>query len=450
MTFKTPRTRIAIAGSSIAAVALLLSACGSGDSATSSAASSSAGSGDPVEISFVIPADPVGMKTTEMIVESFETANPDVKVNLTTQPAGADGDNLIKTKLATGEMEDVFIYNAGAMLQGINPDTNLADLSGEAFTEHFSEDFKEAASGQNGMYGVPAESSQAGGILYNRKVYEELGLEIPKTWDEFLANCEKIKEAKPDVAPVIQTYGDTHTSQLILLGDFANVSAQDPDWAEKYTTGEAKFVDDPALGGFQKLQDIHDRGLMNEDFASATIDRGAQMLAEGTGVHLPMLTGLMGTVRQNSPDYVDDVGFFPVPAYEEKYTTATVWLPNAYYIPKTTTDEKLAAAKRFVDFLANSSEACEFRKSQTEPTGPFVTDSCELGDDVSPAVKDLSGYMAAGQSSPALEYLSPIKGPNLEHLLIEVGSGIKTAPEAAAAYDQDVEKQAKQLGIEGW
>ena len=34
-----------------------------------------------------------------------------------------------------------------------------------------------------------------GGIFYNTKIYEELGLSVPKTWDEFMANNEKIKAA---------------------------------------------------------------------------------------------------------------------------------------------------------------------------------------------------------------------------------------------------------------
>jgi len=46
--------------------------------------------------------------------------------------------------------------------------------------------------------------------------------------------------------------------------------------------------------------------------------------------------------------------------------------------------------------------------------------------------------------------VSPIKGPNLEKILVEVGLGITTAKKAAAAYDADVVKQAKQLGIKGW
>ena len=54
------------------------------------------------------------------------------------------------------------------------------------------------------------------------------------------------------------------------------------------------------------------------------------------------------------------------------------------------------------------------------------------------------------QDGLALEFLSPIKGPNLEKILIQVGSGITTAPQGAALYDDDVKKQAQQLGLKGW
>jgi raffinose/stachyose/melibiose transport system substrate-binding protein len=49
-----------------------------------------------------------------------------------------------------------------------------------------------------------------------------------------------------------------------------------------------------------------------------------------------------------------------------------------------------------------------------------------------------------------LEFLSPIKGPNLEQLLIAVGTGQSSAEEAAEDYDFDVERQAQQLGLPGW
>ena len=47
------------------------------------------------------------------------------------QPGGTEGDNLMKTKLATGEMADVFHYNSGSLFQALNPDQNLVPLTDE-------------------------------------------------------------------------------------------------------------------------------------------------------------------------------------------------------------------------------------------------------------------------------------------------------------------------------
>jgi len=59
-------------------------------------------------------------------------------------------------------------------------------------------------------------------------------------------------------------------------------------------------------------------------------------------------------------------------------------------------------------------------------------------------------FTEEGRVFPALEFLSPIKGPSLEQLTVEVGSGIRDAMSAAELYDQDVAKQAKQLGLPNW
>jgi raffinose/stachyose/melibiose transport system substrate-binding protein len=52
--------------------------------------------------------------------------------------------------------------------------------------------------------------------------------------------------------------------------------------------------------------------------------------------------------------------------------------------------------------------------------------------------------------TPALEFVSPVKGPALEQITVEVGSGIRSPQDAAARYDEDVKKQAQQLGLPGW
>ena len=76
---------------------------------------------------------------------------------------------------------------------------------------------------------------------------------------------------------------------------------------------------------------------------------------------------------------------------------------------------------------------------------------CTLPADVPPVVSDMMPYFTtAGLTAPALEFLSPIKGPSLEQITVAVGSGIATADDGTAQYDQDVQKQAKQLGLPNW
>ena len=121
-------------------------------------------------------------------------------------------------------MTDVFGYNSGSLFQAINPQQNLVDLSGEAWQANVLDSFKVTVTAPDGtVRGAPAGTAMGGGVLYNKPIYAELGLSIPKSWAEFMANNEKIKAAGK--APVIQSFGTTWTSQLFVLGDFFNVQA---------------------------------------------------------------------------------------------------------------------------------------------------------------------------------------------------------------------------------
>ena len=83
--------------------------------------------------------------------------------------------------------------------------------------------------------------------------------------------------------------------------------------------------------------------------------------------------------------------------------------------------------------------------------GPYYIKNANIPNALPPMIQDLLPYFkSSATNAPALEFVSPIKGPNLEKITVEVGSGITTAKKGAAAYDADVVKQAKQLGLKGW
>ena len=95
---------------------------------------------------------------------------------------------------------------------------------------------------------------------------------MPTSWAEFKANNEKIK-ADGKVTPIQQTYGETWTSQLFVLGDFANVAAQDPEWATEYTANKRKYADEPALQSFKNQQDCLQGRLLQQELRLGQVRR---------------------------------------------------------------------------------------------------------------------------------------------------------------------------------
>jgi raffinose/stachyose/melibiose transport system substrate-binding protein len=439
MRFANSRRPVSLLAAMVACI-LALSACSAG-----SLGSSDEGGG--TTLTFLVDNADASLKPAQGLAEAFHAKNPDITVQVQTRPGGSEGDNIVKTRLSTGEMTDVFLYNSGSLFQALNPQQNLTPLTGESWVNQVEDIFKPTVSAGDEVYGAPITSSTGGGILYNKKVYEELGLQVPKTWSEFMANNAKVKAAGID--PVIQTYQDTWTSQLFVLADYHNIAAADPGWAEKYTNGQVKYAQEPAVKGFQRLEEVHKAGYENKDYRSMKFEKGTRELAAGTGAHYPMLTFAVGTLAASDPERINDVGFFGQPGDDASKAGMTIWMPAGLYIPKSTEGAQLDAAKKFVAFVA-SQEGCDVQTKAYPPSGPYMIKGCELPTDVPAAVKDVVAYVKQGNITTALEFQSPVKGPALEQITVEVGSGLRPAAEGAALYDKDVKKQAQQLGLKGW
>jgi raffinose/stachyose/melibiose transport system substrate-binding protein len=416
--------------------------CGGGDDAGGGSSGS-----EKVTLSFLVDNSDQGLKPAQGVVDAFHAKNPNITIKIETRPQGSDGDNIVKTRLSTQDMTDMFAYNSGSLLQALKPEQNLQPLTDEAFVKSTDKAFLPSVSANKQVYGAPFGSAFGGGILYNKKVYEKLGLEVPETWDEFMANNAKIKKAGID--PVIQSYGETWTSQLFVLADYHNVAAMSPGWDQKYTHNQAKYEQPPAIEGFQHLEEVKKDGYLNKNFGSLKVPAALSYLAAGKGAHYPQLTVVVPNLETSDPDKLNDVGFFAQPGADASKNGLTLWLPGGVYIPRTTEGAKLDAAKKFLNFAA-SPEGCEAQAKAFAPTGPYMTKGCQLPDSVPAAIKDLQPYVDQGKVTPALEFLSPVKGPALEQITVEVGSGLRGAQAGAKLYDEDVKKQAQQLGLEGW
>lgn len=448
---RSRKAMVAFAGLTVAALAL--SSCAStSETDTSSDSNGSSGdeaSAEPIELTILADVQETAVQTIEGLGDAFTALNPNITIDIETRPGGDEGDNIVKTRLATGEMTDIFWYNPGALLQALNPAQTLVDLSGEDFMSRVSDSFKAGVSSGDAIYGVPGATAMAGGVLYNKPIYEELGLEIPLTWDEFMANNAIIKEAGYD--PVIQTHGESWSSQLLVLADYHNVEQQEPGWADAFTANEVSIAGTPAaLQGFERLEEVYEGGYMNSDAASAVFSEGLSKLALGEGAHYPMLTAVIPDLAAVEGGDVEDIGFFAQPGESADTNGLTVWLATALYVPQTTEGEKRDAAMQFLDFVV-SAEGCEAITEAVGQQGPYFVDECtDVDDSLASPIRDMFPYFERGATTPAFEFLSPVKGPSLPQITAATGTGQYSALEAAELYDEDVKKQAQQLGLEGW
>lgn len=380
-------------------------------------------------------------------IKAFQKLNPTIKVRLVSRPSGSDGDNLVKTKLATGTMEDVFTYNSGALLQALNPAKTLVDLTKETFQKNVYPSFQASVKIGKSIYGGPYSTAMGGGLYYNLADFAKVGVTpatMPKTWSDLIAVSLKLKAAGVDA--FCGTFGDSWTDQMLTLADYYNVQLADPSFAKDYVANKAKFSYNPAaFRSFQKLEDVYKNGLWNADYATAKLSDGQSRVVSGQCAMYPMLTFSTSSIPDAS---AQAVGFMNVPGTDAKKSGLTLWMPNGAYIPKTT--KHLAAAKKFVAFLA-SKAGTDAHVSAAGYTGPFMTkDQSSAPANVPLATKQFLALVKSGNTSPALEYLTPIKGPNMPSILAQIGSGQVSAKVGAGLYDQDVVAAAQQLGLAGW
>lgn len=427
---------------SILSLALVLTACGD-----DGILGGGSGGGDgAVTLSWMIDRD-TDITGIQAVMDAF-TEQTGIRFDLELRPGGAEGETILQVRYATGEAPDFIWFNSGSMVQLLDPTNNFVDLTGQPFLNNVEPSFFETVTFDNRIVAIPGETSLAGGWLYNIAVYEELGLAVPTTWAQLMANNEII--AASGRTPVIASYRDGWTSQLILLAGFHGLNSQVPTFAEAYNRNAAHFATTPAaLRGFEKLAEIFERGFLNADHMAMTFDLALEKLVNGEGVHYPMLTFALGNIyRTWGIDAANNIGIFAQPADAPEHTGLTVWMPGGFFISQTS--DHIEEVKQFFDFYL-SAEGQSILMSYIRAEGPLVIRTAPASADEFTAVRMMrERYFDTGRNSPALEFITAVTGPNLPQICVAVGTGTMTPLQGAQEYDNDVRNQALQIGLPGW
>ena len=178
---------------------------------------------------------------------------------------------VLKKTEASGEVPDLMQMNLPENYYTYSADTYLEPLNDEEWINRLSFDKSEIEYTDGNIYGMPITGfSGVMGVVYNKQVFADLGLEIPKTYDGFIEVCNTIKES--GITPIQMSGNDSWTIQIAPMIFLAN--ALDDRAQETYDglyNGELTFADIPefkqALEEFQKL---FEEGYTNADYAVAS------------------------------------------------------------------------------------------------------------------------------------------------------------------------------------
>ena len=196
----------------------------------------------------------------------------------------AEALSLIKMKLNSGESPDIIDYNIPAIYDIIDPESNFADLSNEAWVGKLliSENVKHD---DGKVYGFPFLSVPGmHGFTYNKDVFEKLNLKVPTTWEQLLEVCETIKTKGNGVVPIFMPK-DSWVPQILMTDNYMKAigAKKVEEFASKVMNNETKWTDVPEFAEvLDKYLDLYKKGYINNNFISAVYDDAIAAVADGS------------------------------------------------------------------------------------------------------------------------------------------------------------------------
>lgn len=186
----------------------------------------------------------------------FEAANPGIKINQT-PINNTEYFTVLAAAIPTGSGPDVFQMKCYGQLQTY-ADSGYVQALDELMPElaEFSDAARLAATSSTDgkIYGVPGWS-QAMLCYYNVDMYEALGLSVPTTWDEFLANLQAVKDSGVDGLA-----NGTKEGWCVefLFGSSVPGFYGATEYFDKVVAGETTFEDPALVGAVEKMLSLKD------------------------------------------------------------------------------------------------------------------------------------------------------------------------------------------------
>ncbi|MCX5516480.1 sugar ABC transporter substrate-binding protein [Kaistia algarum] len=359
----------------------------------------------------------------EKIFTAFTAKNPDITVKLQFTP-DADYQNRLSTALRGGKGPDIAQLKAYGELQPL-VDGGYLDALDESVPQ--LKEFGEAALGgsrgvaDGKLYGVPY-STPVMGVFYNTEIFEKNGIAVPKTYDEFVAACDKLKAA--GVLPIAAGGANGSAWALEISVGVVGPTVYGAGFYDEMMSGKAKFTDAryvQALERVKALAPYYSDGFAGVDYTTATqqfISGKAAMFFGGAWEN--------GSFKAQNPNLKFSI--FPFPADKAEGAVPVSTFSDGSYGLVSDSEHKEDATK-VLQFIASA----EFAQLFADNLGwPPARSGATANDPVLKAMIDMQANPTPYLTLVGFRWQTPTASSILQAQIIDVIEG-KIAPDKLAA-----------------
>jgi multiple sugar transport system substrate-binding protein len=253
--------------------------------------------------------------SAEAQVKAFEDQYPNVHVKLVNAGTGNDHYTKLQNAIKAGSGgPDVAQVEFQALPQFALPG-NLVDLRQYGLDE-YADDYTPstwaAVHAGDGLYGLPQDSGPMA-LFYNKEVFDKYGLDVPKTWDEYVDAAKKLKAADPSACITNDSGDPGFTTSMIWQaggtpfqtdGDQVTIDLQD-EGTQKWTSVWNQLVEGQLACNIP--------GWTEEWFKA---------LGDGTIASIALGAWAPGVFEQSVPDGAGKWRVAPMPTYDGQPATA--------------------------------------------------------------------------------------------------------------------------------
>ncbi|WP_343249676.1 ABC transporter substrate-binding protein [Diplocloster hominis] len=356
--------------------------------------------------------------------------------------------NLSQVRLSTGEAPDVIHVNVPGAYSTYDAANTLVALDDQPWMDRLGMDVDPLKDTDGKLYGMPITGfSGVMAVVYNKTVFKELGIEIPKTYDEFLKALDTVKNSGKDITPLYLSFKDTWTTQIGPMIYFANaLNETGEDIYAKLNSNQMKFTDIPeykqALSDFQKL---FTEGYVNEDYIVGTYDTSKEEVATGKAAMIIQGEYAVNDIVANWPDA--EIGMFPLP-YNDVDKVMTAKYVYALAVPQEA--ENVDNSLDFINKLSQP-EFLSLYLNANAVNSPF---SDVTSDNVNPILQEMyDNYLNKGEYVVQVGDILSNFGSLNDDIIFPAYAQLALGEDVDGLIkqiDEGMQEYGKNLGLEGF